>query len=114
MMGYKSDLIYKKVKSIRNKIIKTSRPYFIEFLTYRLYEHCGVNNDDDLKYRPIQEIKFWKNNCPLFYLKNKFKNMNKEFIKIEKTIDLKILKSFIKAKKSKFPNKKLLSMNIYA
>tara|TARA_B100000242_G_scaffold42437_1_gene25327 strand:- start:1084 stop:2034 length:951 start_codon:yes stop_codon:yes gene_type:complete len=114
MMGYKSDLIYKKVKSLRNKIIETSRPYLIEFLTYRNYEHCGVNNDDDLNYRPKKQIKFWYDNCPLHYLKNKFKNMDKKFTEIEKIVDSKISKSFVKAKRSKFPNKNQLSTNVYA
>ena len=30
---------------------KNRKPVFLEFETYRWLEHCGPNNDDDLKYR---------------------------------------------------------------
>ena len=41
------------------------KPVFIEFETYRWLEHCGPNNDDDLKYRNKTEIKYWRDNDPI-------------------------------------------------
>lgn len=35
-------------------------PVFIEVETYRFLEHCGPNLDDDLNYRPGNEIEYWK------------------------------------------------------
>ena len=37
-----------------------SQPIFLEFQTYRWFEHCGPNLDDDLNYRNKDEIAFWK------------------------------------------------------
>lgn len=40
-------------------------PYLLEFSTYRYREHCGPNNDNDLSYRPKEEIEEWTKKCPL-------------------------------------------------
>tara|TARA_E500000178_G_scaffold246385_1_gene242936 strand:+ start:719 stop:1672 length:954 start_codon:yes stop_codon:yes gene_type:complete len=114
MMGHCPDLIYNKIKMIRKKMINNSRPYLIEFLTYRTVEHCGTNNDDNLGYRSKKQIQYWKNKCPIIYLRSKYKNLNKKFDKIEKNLDNKVNKIFNKAKKEKYPNKDRLSKNIYA
>ena len=39
-----------------------SEPCLIELQTYRYLEHCGPNNDDNLEYRPKEEIQFWRSN----------------------------------------------------
>lgn len=114
MMGHQSDKIYYNVKKIRKKIIKNSRPFLIEFLTYRNIEHCGVNNDDNLNYRPIEELKKWKNKCPIKYLRNKYKNLVNDFNQIQNDIDLELIKTFNQAEKEKTPNTSELFKNIYA
>jgi len=40
-------------------------PTLIEFETYRLVEHCGVNEDYDLGYRTLEEIRQWEAKGPL-------------------------------------------------
>ncbi len=40
-------------------------PTLIEFHTYRILEHCGVNEDDDLGYRTIEEVDAWRVRGPL-------------------------------------------------
>ena len=114
MDGHKSDLIYEKIKSVREKIVKNSRPYLIEFLTYRNIEHCGVNIDDNLNYRSKEEINIWTKKCSLLYLRKKYKKYNKNFDLIENLIQKKIDKIFNKAMKKPYPNKSILSKNIYA
>ena len=39
-------------------------PIFLEFETFRHYEHCGFLKDDHLNYRKKSEIDYWlKNDC---------------------------------------------------
>jgi TPP-dependent pyruvate/acetoin dehydrogenase alpha subunit len=40
-------------------------PTLIEFHTYRIVEHCGVNEDDDLGYRTLEEVNAWRARGPL-------------------------------------------------
>jgi len=40
-------------------------PFFLEFTTYRWREHCGPNFDDELGYRPEDEIRCWQERDPL-------------------------------------------------
>jgi pyruvate dehydrogenase E1 component alpha subunit len=40
-------------------------PTLIEFHTYRIYEHCGVNEDHDLGYRSREEVDAWRAVGPL-------------------------------------------------
>ncbi len=114
MMGYQPDKIFKKTLDIRKKIIRKSRPYLIEFLTYRTVEHCGINEDDYLNYRPKGEIKFWQKKCPIIYMKEKYKPLKKKFENIENKIDLLVNKNFKKAELEKLPPKSKLKQNIYA
>jgi pyruvate dehydrogenase E1 component alpha subunit len=46
-------------------------PQFLELQTYRWLEHCGPNDDDDLRYRPVGELSHWKDRCPIELLKVK-------------------------------------------
>ena len=67
--GYQADIFFKKVKNIRENILKKNKPAFIEFKTYRFYEHCGVEEDDYLNYRKLKELNYWKRKCPIKYLR---------------------------------------------
>jgi len=40
-------------------------PTLIEFQTYRVLEHCGVNADDDLGYRSLEEVNAWRARGPI-------------------------------------------------
>jgi pyruvate dehydrogenase E1 component alpha subunit len=40
-------------------------PTLIEFHTYRILEHCGVNEDHDLGYRTAAEVEAWRGRGPL-------------------------------------------------
>ncbi len=85
---------------------KYSKPFFLECKTYRYLEHCGPYNDDNLNYRPIKEINYWKKNDPVVKLYKiiKKKNSESELKKIDLKIRNQVNEAFIFAKKSKFPH----------
>ncbi len=104
-----------KMQYIVNYARVNSKPVFIEFLTYRFYEHCGPNIDDNLNYRKKEEIKKWKDkdgyeNLKKFLIK---KNQKLFIEKVEYLNRKKILNAFKFAEKSKFPNKSDLIDGIY-
>ena len=49
--GNNCDKIYNKSKTIISNIRSKNKPHLIQLNTYRHLEHCGPNNDDNLKYR---------------------------------------------------------------
>ena len=105
-------------KKIIKNIKKKNKPAFMILDTYRWLERCGPNYDDDLKYRPNKEIRYWMNKCPLKKISKiikKKKILNeKKMRKIEITIDKEIKNAFNFAKRSKFPQKSELNKDIYA
>ena len=54
-------------------------PIFIEMETFRYLEHCGPNNDDSLKYRPVEYLEYWKNSDYLNKLQIKLLIEDKEY-----------------------------------
>ena len=104
--------VYSKSKQIIKKIKTKSKPYFLELKTYRFIEHCGPNNDDNLNYRPLDEIKYWNNKCPLKIIEKKLfmlKNLNKKEISIiQNRIKTQIEKDFIKSEIIKDYNKTVI------
>ena len=50
---------------LAKKYALTKGPVFLYSKTYRYVEHCGPNNDDDLNYRPKNEVNYWKNKDPI-------------------------------------------------
>ena len=100
------------------KIMRINKPLFIEVDTYRYYEHCGPNKDDDLNYRPKKEVEFWTKRDPVdltekFLLKNKVLD-KEDLLKIKEKISKQISDAFNFAKKSKKPSyKKYLELKNY-
>ena len=82
--------------------------------TYRHYEHCGPNKDDNLNYRPKNEINSWLNKDPLKNFTNNFTNAQKQKIKILDKEIQKIKDAFEYAKKSPKPKLSDLRKDIYA
>ena len=110
--------VFKETNIAISFIKKENKPYFLEFSTYRMVEHCGPLNDDHLGYRKIQEIEYWKKRCPIETYKKKLlkeKLINEDYIlNYKKKCIKEINKSFDFAYKSKFPSKKILKQHIYA
>lgn len=92
-------------------------PIFLEFQTYRWYEHCGPNIDDHLNYRNKKELLYWKKNDPVnilqdFLIKKKLISTNS--ISIMKNLILRKIDSAFKyAERSPFPKNKDLFKYLY-
>ena len=112
--GNKADRVYSVAKKLREKIIKTNKPCFLELSTYRHYEHCGPNFDDDLGYRNPKVTEKWKKKCPIRFFETKYPIYEKDFIKIKSKTVKKINNVFKKVIKSKYPSKNNLFKNLYA
>ncbi len=89
--------------SIRGNMEIDPCPWLIEAPTYRYVEHCGPRNDDDLKYRPMEEIAQWLERDPVWHASFPF-NFPKEFMEaIEQKIETEVDEAFKFAKESPFP-----------
>ncbi len=55
------------VKAAVEKVRQGGPPAFLEFPTYRWLEHCGPNADDNLGYRPSQDVAAWKARDPIVH-----------------------------------------------
>jgi len=101
----------------KNFVEKKNEPVFLEFETYRWFEHCGPNLDDHLKYRDEKELLHWKKNDPIKILQNyliKKKWINNNSINnMKSSIINKINIAFKYAKKSPFPKKEDLYKYLY-
>jgi len=57
--------VFSKFKQTLDDVRGGRGPCLFLMNTYRYREHCGVNFDDDLGYRDIEEYKFWENRDPV-------------------------------------------------
>ncbi|GLT71065.1 hypothetical protein SLA2020_431070 [Shorea laevis] len=51
--------VYNAVQTAREMAISEQRPILVEAMTYRVGHHS--TSDDSTKYRPLEEIEYWKN-----------------------------------------------------
>jgi len=82
--------------------LKGDGPVLLECHTYRHREHCGPNWDDDLGYRPIEEVEAWLDKDPLKVFEQAFEGeLNKPSLVdgIRKEID----NAFSLAEQANFP-----------
>lgn len=106
---------YKLLESLINKCRENNETIFIEFETYRKLEHCGPNNDDNLGYRDIDEIKKWEKRDPINNIKRKLsKSLLKEYQDYVIELDLEIKEAFNFAKESKPPKEKELFTEVFS
>ena len=94
-------------KNVIEKIRNGHGPQFIEFLTYRYYEHCGPNEYPP-GYRPQAEKIYWRKKDPL--KKFAFKDIQN----MKNIINGEIDRAFTFAKKSPFPQETLSANLVYA
>ena len=96
----------------KDYVKRFKKPIFLEFETFRHYEHCGFLKDDYLNYRKKSEINYWlKNDC----LKKLHSTVNKkELVFFESKINKEIETAFDIAKKSKFPRNSESKNKLYA
>ena len=106
--GNDAESVYNTLVSAFREIRQGGGPRFIEFSTYRWREHCGPSFDDDLGYRSVEEVAFWKERDPIVVLSNRLKNEFAEFDLAVKddlsNLKLEIDEAFKFAEDSPFPN----------
>lgn len=56
------------------KAVRENKPQVLKFDTFRLYEHCGPNRDDEVGYREVGEIEKFMNRDPLKIAKIRLEN----------------------------------------
>jgi pyruvate dehydrogenase E1 component alpha subunit len=108
--------VFNACKKGTNYVRNNSKPFFLLFNNYRWREHCGPNYDNHIGYRTEKEFRDWKKRDPLLISYSVLKKLkiNKKIIsEIEKKQTLKIINAFRFADKSKFPNKKELTRDVY-
>ena len=103
-----------KVLKASEKYVKNSKkPCFVEIDTFRWYEHCGVNKDDNLNYRSKKELDQWVKKDHLKFLEKKLSNKKNLIYKIKKKVQTEVQKAFIFAEKSNFPKNSDLFKGVY-
>jgi len=86
---------------------KGDGPSLVEAFTYRVCGHVGPEGDDHLGYRPLEELEFWKSNCPIDLIEEQMLQ-NGLLTAAEKedligSIDKELDEAFTFAKNSPFP-----------
>ena len=103
-----------KVLKASEKYVKNSKkPCFVEIDTFRWYEHCGVNKDDNLNYRSKKELDQWVKKDHLKFLEKKLSNKKNLIYKKKKKVQTEVQKAFIFAEKSNFPKNSDLFKGVY-
>jgi pyruvate dehydrogenase E1 component alpha subunit len=64
------EAIYTQVGRIKSEV-RNNKPSLLHLNTFRRYEHCGPNLDDDMGYRESGEIESYISRDPLEILRNK-------------------------------------------
>jgi pyruvate dehydrogenase E1 component alpha subunit len=103
------------------KLIEFTRfgggPTFMEIETYRYVEHCGPNPDDDLNYRPTDEVNKFRSQDLVASI-NRLATDNafslENVSKIENSVANRIDKAFEDAIADPFPNASEVLADVYA
>jgi pyruvate dehydrogenase E1 component alpha subunit len=110
--------IYSESKKIIKEIRNNGFPQILLINSFRKFEHCGTEIDDNLNYRNKSEIIKGNNNCPVKFLKNYYIKNNilkkKDITKIELAQISYINNIFSNVEKYKNINMKKKMKEIYA
>lgn len=102
------------VESVRTE----GKPMFIEFMTYRHLEHCGPGMDDDLGYRPDEEVTHWFDRDPVRNLRERLLSedpmLEDEISVMEAQIRAEIVAAFEFALNSPWPHAETAFEGVYA
>lgn len=110
--------VISKAKRAIEQIKKDSKPFLLEFDTYRWLEHCGPNWDDQLGYRKSGELALWMKRCPIKlyeqYLLNQQNFTEQKLTQVRNEIEREVSLAFEKSKLANFPKQDALFENVYA
>lgn len=100
--------VYKAAKELIALARNGEGPGFLECITYRLRDHHNVGNGVDGRFRTEDEVRRWKEDCPIERIRKKM--LEEDFIKeetlnqIEQDIQQEIEKAFSFARNSECPD----------
>jgi TPP-dependent pyruvate/acetoin dehydrogenase alpha subunit len=118
LAGNNTIKIYSESKKIIKEIRNNGSPQILLINSFRKFEHCGTEIDDNLNYRNKNEIIKGNNNCPVKFLKNYYIKNNilkkKNINKIELAQKSYINNIFSNVEKYKNINMKKKMKEIYA
>ncbi|MBU1012568.1 MAG: thiamine pyrophosphate-dependent dehydrogenase E1 component subunit alpha [Bacteroidetes bacterium] len=109
--------VYEATKKAVEKARMGGGPTLLELSTYRYYEHCGPNFDNQLGYRTEEEFNSWKERDPLKMLALKLaadENFEFEIQQMSNLINMEIDESFTFAKSAPYPEEASLYTHLYA
>jgi pyruvate dehydrogenase E1 component alpha subunit len=105
---------YAKFLSVTEHARSGKGPSLIEINTYRKLEHCGPNDDDNLGYRPVDELSQFKERDLVTELGSNLSLSVEELASIEIEIQAEIDEAFIFAESSPFPTFEQATGGVYA
>ena len=105
---------YAKFLSVTEHARSGKGPSLIEINTYRKLEHCGPNDDDNLGYRPADELSQFKGRDLITQLESNLSLSVEELDSIEIEIQAEIDDAFIFAESSPFPTFEQATGGVYA
>lgn len=93
-------------------------PVLLEFQTYRWLQHCGPLPDLDLGYRPPGEFEAWRARCPIELQRKALVDSGvltePSIAKMTREIDAEIDEAVSFAKRSPYPSRGALDIDLYA
>lgn len=108
--------VFNCVQGLKAQMLSEHKPFFIECHTYRHREHCGPNFDDDLGYRPEDELTKWLSRDPIVIGAKAFSvdTASSEYQQKTEDIAKEIDKAFCLAEASKWPLASRINEYLYA
>jgi TPP-dependent pyruvate/acetoin dehydrogenase alpha subunit len=76
-------------------------PTLLEFHTYRILEHCGVNEDHEVGYRSLEEVDAWRARSPLTRARHLIEDSLEAQMIVE--IDAEIDAAYVHARSAPWP-----------
>jgi pyruvate dehydrogenase E1 component alpha subunit len=73
IFGNDAALAYRTIKAEMERLRDGDGPALVEAYTYRWNSHVGPEDDGVNAYRTLEEIKFWKDNCPIILMEERLR-----------------------------------------
>lgn len=116
--GNDVEAVYTTMHDAVGRARRGGGPTLIAVDTYRWLEHCGPNSDDDLDYRPADEVEAWKRRCPVATFEARLRQvgeLNDDVIaRLREKIVAEVDDAFERARNAPFPDPATLGDHVYA
>jgi pyruvate dehydrogenase E1 component alpha subunit len=107
LFGNDAVQVYRALEEAFARARARQGPAFVEAYTYRWNAHVGPESDDHIGYRPAEEVRLWKERCPLLLLARALRGAgllgDAEQAGWAREVDEEVRAAFAFAKASPFP-----------